>query len=98
MTATFLLLGGIAGLDVGLVDEAVVEEKVVEARSLGVQGRVGVDGTGVVAGSQELYLFCKEFGENGRLASGHSDNNCCGLQRSLANRASNRQLLVCLLS
>ena len=33
----------LTGLDVGLVDEAVVEEEVVEARGLGVQGRVGVD-------------------------------------------------------
>ena len=47
---------GLAGLDVGLVDEAVVDEEVVEARGLGVQGRVGLDGTGVVAGSQKLSI------------------------------------------
>ena len=65
MAVAFLLRGGAAGLDVGLVNEAVVEEKVVkavveeevvEACGLGVQGRVGVDGTGVVAGSQKLSI------------------------------------------
>ena len=54
MAVAFLL--GPAGLDVGPVDEAVIEEKVVGARVLGVQGRVGVDGTGVVAGSQMLSI------------------------------------------
>ena len=46
----------LAGLDVCLVDEAVVEEEVVEARGLGVQGRVGADGTSVVAGLQKLSI------------------------------------------
>ena len=49
MAVAFLL--GLAGLDVGLVDEAIVEEEVVEACGLGVQGRVGVDG-----GSQVLSI------------------------------------------
>ncbi len=46
----------LAGLDVGFVDEAVVEEEAVEACGLGVQGRVGVHGTGVVATSQILSI------------------------------------------
>ena len=56
MTAAVVIafLLGLAGLDVGLVDEAVVEEEVVEACSLDVRGRVGVDGAGVVASSQIL--------------------------------------------
>jgi hypothetical protein len=53
-------LFGLAGLDVGLVDEAIVEEKVVKAvveeevvEACGLE-RVGVDVAGVVAGSQIL--------------------------------------------
>ena len=46
---------GIAGLDVGLVNEAVVEEKVVEAVVEHLE-RVGVDVAGVVAGSQILSI------------------------------------------
>ena len=56
----FLL--GLAGLDVGLVDEAVVEEEVVKAvveeevvEACGLE-RVGVDVAGVVAGSQKLSI------------------------------------------
>ena len=58
MAVAFLL--GLAGLDVGLVNEAVVEEKVVKAvveeevvEACGLE-RVGVDVAGVVAGSQIL--------------------------------------------
>ena len=41
----------LAGLDVGPVDKAVVEEDV---EALDVPGRTDVEGAGVVAGSQEL--------------------------------------------
>ena len=60
MAIAFLLGSGLAGVDVGLVDEAVVEEKDVKAvveeevvEACGLK-RVGVDVAGVVAGSQIL--------------------------------------------
>ena len=62
MAVAFLLRGGAAGLDVGFVDEAVVEEEVVKAaveeevvEACGLE-RAGVDVAGVVAGSQILSI------------------------------------------
>ena len=42
----------LAGLDVGPVDKAIIEEDVVEACGLDVHGRADVEGAGIVEGSQ----------------------------------------------